>query len=47
MDKDKVLALALRLQQLLNQYDLNVIYNIDIIKATTDSLVEELTHDKD
>lgn len=45
MDKDKVLALALRLQQLLNQYDLNVIYNIDIIKATVDSLVEEIKNE--
>lgn len=42
MDKDKILALALRLQQLVNQYSLNIIYNIDTIKATTDSLVEEL-----
>lgn len=42
---DKILALALRLQQLVNQYSLNIIYNIDTIKATVDSLVEEIKNE--
>ena len=42
---DKILSLALRLQQLVNQYSLNIIYNIDTIKATVDSLVEEIKNE--
>ena len=42
---NKILLLAIQLQQLLHEYPLNIICNIEALKNTADSLVEEIKHE--